>query len=352
MTATTPPLTPTVPPSNYPTDRAQIAALKLQDIIKTLPKECFEKNASKAWASVFMTVAATVVGYLGIIYLPWYCLPFTWIWTGTALTGWFVIGHDCGHRSFAKKRWVNDLVGHIAFAPLIYPFHPWRLGHDHHHLHTNKLEEDNAWAPWTVEAFQSSPAIVRVFYRAIRGKLWWIGSIFHWALTHFRLSNFAERDHGKVKLSIAVVVLFAAIVFPTLILTTGVWGFVKFWLMPWLVYHFWMSTFTIVHHTIPEIQFRPAAEWSGAEAQLMGTVHCDYPRWVEILCHDINVHIPHHLSVAIPSYNLRLAHESIKQNWGRVIIERTFNWPLMKQISDQCHLYDAQNAYLPFSSLK
>jgi len=142
------------------------------------------------------------------------------------------------------------------------------------------------------------------------------------------------------------------IVFPSLILTTGVWGFVKFWLMPWLVYHFWMSTFTIVHHTIPEIQFRPAAEWSGAEAQLMGTVHCDYPRWVEVLCHDINVHIPHHLSVAVPSYNLRLAHESIKQNWGSVIIERTFNWPLMKQISEKCHLYDANNAYLPFSALK
>jgi len=31
--------------------------------------------------------------------------------TGTALTGFFVIAHDCGHRSFAKRRWVNDLVG-------------------------------------------------------------------------------------------------------------------------------------------------------------------------------------------------------------------------------------------------
>jgi len=74
MTATTPPLTPTVTSSN---PHRPIADLKLQDIIKTLPKECFEKKASKAWASVLITLGAIIVGYLGIIYLPWYCLPLT-----------------------------------------------------------------------------------------------------------------------------------------------------------------------------------------------------------------------------------------------------------------------------------
>lgn len=40
---------------------------------------------------------------------------------------------------------------------------------------------------------------------------------------------------------------------------------------------------------------------------------------IEILCHDINVHIPHHVSPRIPSYNLRAAHESLQQNWGKVL---------------------------------
>lgn len=39
---------------------------------------------------------------------------------------------------------------------------------------------------------------------------------------------------------------------------------------------------------------------------------------IEILCHDINVHIPHHISPKIPSYNLRAAHKSIQENWGKV----------------------------------
>ncbi|CAN7070249.1 unnamed protein product, partial [Brassica oleracea var. botrytis] len=79
----------------------------------------------------------------------------------------------------------------------------------------------------------------------------------------------------------------------------------------------WMSKFTMVHHTAPHIPFKPADEWNAAQAQLNGTVHCDYPSWIEILRHDINVHIPHHISPRIPSYNLRAAHQSIQENWGK-----------------------------------
>jgi len=33
------------------------------------------------------------------------------------------------------------------FAPLIFPFEPWRIKHNQHHAHTNKLVEDTAWHP-------------------------------------------------------------------------------------------------------------------------------------------------------------------------------------------------------------
>jgi len=49
-----------------------------------------------------------------------------------------VIGHDCGHRSFHKNKLVEDIVGTIMFAPLVYPFEPWRIKHNVHHAHTNK----------------------------------------------------------------------------------------------------------------------------------------------------------------------------------------------------------------------
>ena len=39
---------------------------------------------------------------------------------------------------------------------------------------------------------------------------------------------------------------------------------------------------------------------------------------VEFLCHDINVHVPHHVSSKIPWYNLRAATDSLRSKWGQV----------------------------------
>ncbi|WP_008318861.1 fatty acid desaturase [Leptolyngbya sp. PCC 6406] len=327
---------------------SSLSDIQIRDIIQTLPDQCFEKDWRLAWRAVGISLGAAALGYWAIAVSPLWLLPLAWIFTGTALTGWFVIAHDCGHRSFAKKRWVNDWVGHFFMLPLIYPFHSWRLLHDHHHVHTNKYAVDNAWHPWDIHDYLQAPIAISSSYRAFRSRLWWMASIIHWAGMHFAPGNVAPRDRAKVKTSVVVVLVFAAIAFPTLIATTGLWGLVKFWLMPWLVYHFWMSTFTLVHHTSMDIQFHPAESWQAAQAQLAGTVHCTYPRWIEMLCHDINVHIPHHVSVAIPSYRLRQAHRSLKQHWRPYVQEQVFSWRLLKGIVDYCHLYHPTHAYQRF----
>lgn len=325
-----------------------LANLKLRDIIKTLPREVFLKDRVKAWTMVAVNVLMVALGYFSLAISPWYLLPLAWVFTGTALTGFFVLGHDCGHRSFANRHWVNDIVGHLTFLPLIYPFHGWRIQHNYHHKHTNKMTEDNAWQPWLAESYDEANPALKWFYRLIRGRLWWIGSIAHWAVMHFDWRRFSGKEREQVKFSALFVIIGAAIGFPILIATTGITGLIKFWLMPWLVYHFWMSTFTIVHHTMPDIAFHYPDEWHEATAQLTGTVHCDYPGWVEFLCHDINVHVPHHLSTAIPSYNLRKAHQVLREKWGPYLYETKFSWQLMKDIGDQCHLYSEVNGYQSF----
>lgn len=44
-----------------------------------------------------------------------------------------------------------------------------------------------------------------------------------------------------------------------------------------------MSTFTMVHHTAPHIPFKSSEEWNAAQAQLNGTVHCNYPQWYVLI---------------------------------------------------------------------
>ncbi|KAF1867794.1 hypothetical protein Lal_00050228 [Lupinus albus] len=317
----------------------------LKDVIDSLPKKVFEIDDAKAWKSVLVSATSYALGLFMISKAPWYLLPLAWAWTGTAITGFFVIGHDCAHKSFSKNKLVEDIIGTLAFLPLIYPYEPWRFKHDRHHAKTNMLKGDTAWHPVWKKEFDSSPLLRKAL-------IYGYGPFRPWMLVlHFDLKKFRPNEVNRVKISLACVFAFMAIGWPLIIYKTGIMGWIKFWLMPWLGYHFWMSTFTMVHHTAPHIPFKDPEEWNAAQAQLNGTVHCDYPKWIEVLCHDINVHIPHHISPRIPSYNLRAAHKSIQENWGKYLNEASWNWRLMKTIMTVCHVYDKERNYVGFDEL-
>ena len=329
--------------------------VSLTDVIKTLPPSVFDINPVRAWGAVLTTVCSVSLSVYLISIAPAYLLPLAWAFAGTAWTGMFVIGHDCGHRSFSHNKLVEDVVGTLMFMPLIFPFEPWRIKHNHHHAHTNKLVEDTAWHPVPKAEAESWGPVKGALYKFFLGsplKLW--ASVGHWAIWHFNLGLYTEKQKPRVLVSLAAVAAFAFVGLPAIAAVSGqgAWGVCKYWLMPWLGYHFWMSTFTVVHHTAPHIPFKPAGEWNAAKAQLSGTVHCDYPSLVEFLCHDINVHVPHHVSSKIPWYNLRAATDSLRSNWGRYMTEASVNWTMLKTICTELHVYDAAapTNYVPFDA--
>ncbi|KAH0850708.1 LOW QUALITY PROTEIN: hypothetical protein HID58_095311, partial [Brassica napus] len=175
----------------------------------------------------------------------------------------FVIGHDCAHKSFSQNKLVEDIVGTLAFLPLVC-------------LSTTVI----------------TPKLTSLLFYAM------INSSFLCILVYKigELALKSEKERAKVKISLACVYAFMAVgvEWPTIIHKVGILG--------------WMSTFTMVHHTPPHIPFKPADEWNVAQVQLNGN----------ILCHDINVHIPHDMSPRIHNYNLCAAHESIQENWGSI----------------------------------
>ena len=254
--------------------------ITLGQIIKSMPSDVFELNPLRAWGAVVTSIVSMAAALYLISISPWYLLPFAWALAGTAFTGFFVVGHDCGHRSFSKNKLVEvrcicfsspcphclhryqthqDIVGTLMFMPLIYPFDPWRIKHNVHHANTNKLIEDTAWHPVMEEHMEGWSPLQKTLYTVFLGsplKLW--ASIGHWALWHFDLNKYSEAQKPRVMISLAAVFAFMAIGFPTIIYYTGWVGWAKYWLMPWLGYHFWMSTFTVIHHTAPHIPFRCA----------------------------------------------------------------------------------------------
>jgi omega-6 fatty acid desaturase (delta-12 desaturase) len=316
------------------------STVTLGQIIKSIPKEAYEKDESKALRSLVVTLVANALGMYLLYISPFWLLPVVWAYCGTAATGLFVIGHDCGHRSFMKSIFWNDAIGTLTMAPLLYPFHAWRIQHNVHHGNTNKLHVDTAWQPVKGHDYVSNNIFYKAVQRGSRGPMWFFGSIGHWIIEHFNLSIFKDDDLEKVKSSTTIITYFSLIFFPFMFALGGMWGIVKFWFIPWLGFHFWMSTFTLFHHTAPHIPFLDESKWHDATAALQHTIHVRYPAWIDFLTHDISVHVPHHVSTAIPHYNLRMAHASLKKNWAPYVQEVDFTPQLIWHVISQCHIHD------------
>ncbi|WP_218081746.1 fatty acid desaturase [Anthocerotibacter panamensis] len=338
--------------AHSPADQlALCGGLKRSEIIAVIPKACFECRVGRQlWAIATSLMALTGAELaLWINPFPW-LLPVLWFLAGTAAWGLFVIGHECGHGSFSTSRPLNYFFGHLLLTPLVYPFHSWRLLHDHHHAHTNSLEQDIDWRPVTPAVYRHLPPRPRAIYRLIRTSCWWAGTLHQWATMAFDLKNFPqEHQKEQVRFSIGWVVIFTLVFFPVLTLHLGVWGVVKYWLIPWLLGHAWFSTITLMHHTHPQVPFWVRQQWSPVMSNLASTIYCRYPRWLEFLVHDINVHIPHHMAPTIPFYHLRRAHCALRDHYPTLVREERFSGSLLWKVLSTCHLYDRRSgAYLAF----
>jgi hypothetical protein len=65
------------------------------------------------------------------------------------------------------------------------------------------------------------------------------------------------------------------------------------WLAPWVVFHAWLSTLSLVSHTAPHIPFLTSEEGHDAgRAAVCGTVTLRLPRPLEILLNDANYTLP------------------------------------------------------------
>ena len=52
----------------------------------------------------------------------------------------FIIFHDCGHGSYFRSRWANDLTGFLAGLLTFTPYYHWRWEHNIHHASSGHLE--------------------------------------------------------------------------------------------------------------------------------------------------------------------------------------------------------------------
>jgi len=132
------------------------------------------------------------------------------------------------------------------------------------------------------------------------------------------LSSAFKSNRRGVLTSISLLYIFCAIFFPLMVTYLGFWGLCKYWLVPWLVYHFWMSTFITTSYK--QVEGQPSKQ------EKVIVVHCRYPKWVEFLTNNYNYHITtDKFSKMIPNYNVKKTYLDLKNQFGTYVEERTFS---------------------------
>ena len=315
----------------------------LPKMIKTLPPDVFKKKPLRAYYFLIEGYFLSLLTAALIIYLnSWVAGIGLGVLLGFFLGGLFVVGHDCGHRSFSSSERVNNLIGHMTTSLVCWPFHLWRMDHDTHHRFTGHLDKDTAWRPITYGLWKRLPWFNRLVYLGTR-IFFFMGSFY---TTYSQIRDAiklisANKYHDEQKKQVLTSLLVTAGCMLTYGFITfwagGLLGFICAFLIPQIVFQCLLSTFTYFHHTHPDILFMNKKEWKPEVAQLTRTIHVRYPFWVEYFVRDINWHVPHHICVGIPHYHLRQAFESLKKRYPDHVNEVSFGFSLIHKVTTQCH---------------
>jgi len=269
-----------------------------------------------------------------------------------------IIGHDAVHRSFTRLRWLNRLIGTLAFLPALHPYGRWEHHHNHiHHRFTAQIGVDNAYSPMTAEQYRAAPLVRRIYYRFIRSL---VGQPFFymvdiWLPKMFlpgprEASSFSKSDWIDLGIVYAWLVAFivglagASWVYSGAMQSFGealsnavLSGF----LIPFLVWNLFISFVTIVQHTGPKVRWTlPTGRPSTYEQKVQGTVHVGFPEPIDWFFHRVMQHLAHHVNPIVPLYILKAAEkDTIAHASAPPVIERwtpLYHWRLARD----CKLYD------------
>jgi omega-3 fatty acid desaturase (delta-15 desaturase) len=291
----------------------------LKELKEAIPSHCFQPSVWKSLSYFFLDVAI-VTGLYAIAHTldSWFFWPIFWVVQGTMFWALFVVGHDCGHRSFSQYKWLNDLIGHLAHTPILVPFHGWRISHRTHHNNTGSIDTDESWYP-----------VAESQYREMTWYEKWLR--FDLVLLLYPLYLF-KRSPGKQgshflpnsplfrpseKWDVITSTICWTLMIGLLSFLTYQWGFLwllKYYLGPYIVFVIWLDLVTFLHHTDPDIPWYRGKDWYFLKGAL-STIDHDYG-FINPIHHNIGTHVAHHIFLNMPHYHLKTATEAIKPILG------------------------------------
>ena len=276
-----------------------------------------EYQRPSLWRAIWQIVN-TLCPYVALWYLI-YCAFYVSWWlvaplaalAGALLVRVFIIFHDCGHGSFFKSRWANDITGFITGLLNFTPYYQWRWEHGLHHATTGDLDRRGVGDVWTmtVQEYLESSRWKRFAYKLARNPfVLFVLAPFYLFVIQQRIPNRnadARERHSVWYMNLAVLALVSALcwVFGPVrylivqAIVTGVGGAIGVWMF-------------YVQHQFEDAYWERHEDWDFTAAALQGASFYKLPRVLQWISGNIGYHHIHHLSSRIPNYNLERCHNS------------------------------------------
>jgi omega-3 fatty acid desaturase (delta-15 desaturase) len=292
----------------------------LQDLKLAIPSYCFEPSTWKSLAYFFLDITIIAGLYtIAAFFDSWLFFPFFWLMQGTMFWALFVVGHDCGHGSFSRYKWLNSLIGHLSHTPILVPYHGWRISHRTHHANTGNLDRDESWYPVSESKYEQMPwyeKLLRFYTPLIAYPLYLFRrSPDREGGSHFSPKSPIFRPSEKWDVLTSSALWGAMIIFLGFLTYQFGWLFlIKYYLMPYIIFVVWLDLVTFLHHTEEDIPWYRGEDWYFLKGAL-STIDRDYG-WFNSIHHHIGTHVAHHIFLNIPHYNLQEATTAIKPILG------------------------------------
>jgi omega-6 fatty acid desaturase (delta-12 desaturase) len=245
--------------------------------------------------------------------------------TGGLTIRLFIIQHDCGHGSFFRARWANDLVGFAIGVVTLMPYGYWRRTHAIHHKTSGDLDYRGFGDidTLTVHEYFSRSRLGRLAYRLYRNPvvLLGLGPAYQFVLKH-RLPLDAPLAWKREWTSVLLTNLALLTVVLAAWSTIGLTSFLMVQLPITLIAGSIGVFLFYVQHQFEDTYWRNHPEWDFHAAGLQGSSLLALPKVLQWFTANIGFHHIHHVNASIPNYRLPecYAKEPVFQHVTRITL--------------------------------
>ena len=328
----------------------------LKPVLDVIPTEAYDNPTWKglAYFGRDLVMYGLIVTGLILVNNPFAVIAL-WVLSAMVISGLFIVAHDAAHGALFSSKRLNRVIGTIAMLPSWHVYEGWTLGHNRiHHGYTVREGFDFVWHPYTPEQYEAMSTLGRLRHRF---EWSWFGAGAYYLREVWlhkmivgappaRWAKSIRRDRIIVWSFVAAASLaLGALSWASYGSVIGVlWMILKVLVIPFLGFNFVIASFVHVHHIQPNIRWWKRREWTKWHGQMEGTTVLRARFGLNFFFHWIMVHVPHHVDMRIPMYNLELATDAMKKAFPGTIHDEPLRFMDFVRNTRVCRLYDFDEA--------